>query len=96
LPRYFFHISDNSVFPDQDGTLLPNLAAARVEAVAVAGAMLRDHAPDFWVSGEWKVVVTSEDRVVLFTICCQALAAPSPPLVYSPRRGPAPLHAGDH
>lgn len=92
MPRYFFHISDTVVAPDDEGVELPDLHAARVEAVIVAGAMLRDHAPEFWNSGEWKVIVTGEDRVILFSLCCQALAAPSPPLVFHPRRGPAPLH----
>jgi hypothetical protein len=92
LPRFFFHVSDSVLIPDAEGTELADLAAARVEAVVVAGAMLREHAPEFWTSGEWKVIVTDEDQVVLFTICCQALAAPSPPMVFAPRRGPVLLH----
>lgn len=92
LPRFFFHVSDSVVVPDEEGVVLADLAAARIEAITVAGAMLQDHAAEFWSSGEWKVIVTGEDRVVLFSICCQALAAPWPPLVYHPRRGPIALH----
>jgi len=84
LPRYFFHIADGIVRPDSEGTELPNLAAARIEAVTTAGQMLRDHAVDFWSSNDWRVIVTGEDHLVLFTISCQALAAPVPSLVYDP------------
>lgn len=85
MPRFFFHVADSVLIPDEEGTELPDLGAARIEAVTVAGAMLRDHALEFWKSAEWKVIVTDEDRLILFSICCQALAAPSPPVVFAPR-----------
>jgi hypothetical protein len=88
VPRYFFHVSDSIVIPDLDGVELADDAAARVEAVTAAGAMLHDHAGEFWNSGEWRVTVTDAARVVLFTICCQALAAPWPPRVYDPAPRP--------
>ncbi|WP_414694091.1 DUF6894 family protein [Phenylobacterium sp.] len=91
MPRYFFHVADTLVIPDREGVELDDLCVARVEAVRVAGEMLRDHAPEFWNSGEWKVIVTGEDRLVLFSICCQALAAPWPALSYDPQPGPTAL-----
>lgn len=84
MPRYFFHVVDSTVLPDREGVELADLAAARIEAISVAGAMLRDHANEFWTTGEWKVVVTGDDQTILFSICCQALAAPWPPRVFSP------------
>ncbi len=54
--------------------------------------MLREHAFEFWNSGEWKVIVTDEARFILFSICCQALAAPSPPVMFAPCRGSNLLH----
>jgi hypothetical protein len=94
VPRYFFHISDGVLIPDLEGSELPDLAAARVEAVAVAGGMLRDHAPDFWRTCEWRVIVTDDAHFILFSLSCQALAAPVPPLVYDPRPHPPKLHVG--
>lgn len=88
MPRFFFHVVDSAVVPDEVGTELADLNAARTEAIVVAGAMLRDHAREFWSSGEWKLVVTGEDRIILFTICCQALAAPHPPMVFEAFRRP--------
>ncbi len=84
MPRYFFHIADSILIPDEDGTVLESLDAARVEAISVAAGMLRDHAADFWRSGEWRVIVTGEDHLILFTVSCQALAAPVPPKRFDP------------
>ena len=92
MPRYFFHVSDSVVIPDLEGVVLADDDAARLEAVTTAGAMLRDHAREFWSSGEWKVIVTDAQRIVLFTISCQALAAPRPPLVYNPTPRPILIH----
>ena len=88
LPRYYFHIVDSVVLPDEDGLELPDLAAARIEAVKTAGEMLRDHADRFWMSPDWKVVVTGEDRTVLFSIRCDALTPPDPAPVFDPQAGP--------
>lgn len=90
MPRFYFHIADTQVLPDEDGVELPDLAAARVEAISVAGSMLRDHAMEFWRTGEWRVIVTDEDHDILFTIACQALAAPVPPLKFDPHKQLAP------
>ena len=42
MPRYFFHIHDGQDFPDHDGTIFPDAEAARAQAVATAGPMLRE------------------------------------------------------
>ena len=47
MPRYFFHIHDDKDFPDKEGILLPNAAAARAQAITTAGAMLRDQGERF-------------------------------------------------
>ena len=82
MPRYFFHVEDHNRFPDEDGTVLADLAEARVEAVLVAGAMLREHASEFWNTGEWRVVVTDAKQLILFTLRFEAVAAPIPPRAY--------------
>lgn len=82
MPRYFFHVEDHLRFPDEDGTFLRDLDAARIEAVRVAGAMLTDHAASFWDKGEWRVVVTDDRQLILFSLSFEAGAAPSPPQTY--------------
>ena len=48
MPRYFFDVQDGKSFPDYDGCELPDLDAARIEAVRLLGGMLRDEAETFW------------------------------------------------
>jgi hypothetical protein len=60
MPRYFFHIKDGSDFPDNDGTVLPDMAAARAQAVATAGAMLGEKGDTFWSGTEWQMTVVDE------------------------------------
>jgi hypothetical protein len=96
LPRYYFHIVDSVVLPDEDGLELPDIAAAKVEAVKSAGEMLHDHAERFWASPDWKVIVTGEDRTVLFSIDCRAFDAPDPAPIFDPEAGPNLIHVKPH
>ena len=62
MPRYFFNIDGES--PDGDGLELPDIAAARAEAVRAAGEMLRDWDGDL-PGNQWTMVVNEADRPVL-------------------------------
>lgn len=42
MPRYFFSLRDHTIETDDVGTELPDISAARVEAIRFAGEMLRD------------------------------------------------------
>jgi hypothetical protein len=44
MPRYYFHVEDHHTDIDEVGTELPDLEAARSEAVRAAGEILRDGA----------------------------------------------------
>jgi hypothetical protein len=44
MPRFYFHIEDGRRIEDKEGTVLPDVKAARVEAIASGGTMLRDTA----------------------------------------------------
>jgi hypothetical protein len=82
VPRFYFHVEDHVRFPDLEGTVLDGVDSARIEAVRVAGAMLTDHAVQFWQSGEWRVIVTDEDQQILFCLRFEADAPSDPPKVY--------------
>ena len=41
MPRFFFHVEDR---PDDEGTELPSVAAAKCEAVRYAGKLICDEA----------------------------------------------------
>lgn len=68
MPRYFFHVCDGEDYPDLHGAELPDLDAARKEAVRFSGALLTDHSTKFWASGEWMMRVTNQDGLVLFQL----------------------------
>ena len=80
MPRYFFDVRDGTYYPDEIGSELPGLAAARSAAVTFAGELLRDQGDKFWAGEEWKVEVKDETGLILFTLIFMAVdaAAASP------------------
>ena len=68
MPNYFFHSEDGHLEIDEVGTELPDAAAARVEAVRFAGALLLDRPQAVWESSRWRLLVTDERRAVLFAV----------------------------
>jgi hypothetical protein len=72
MPRYFFHVRDGVVMPDEDGTELPNAEAARKQAVRFAGEVLQECDESFWTEADWRVWVTDETGD---TICALRFAA---------------------
>ncbi len=71
VPRFYFQIEDGKKIEDHDGTELPDLQSVRVEAVALAGALLKDHAPT-WDGSDWKMTVTDEAGRPVFKLCFSA------------------------
>jgi hypothetical protein len=45
MPRFFFHVTDGSVFKDEDGENLPSVEAARAHAAQIANELA--HAGDY-------------------------------------------------
>ena len=59
MPRYYFHIEDSRTEIDQVGMELPDLQAAREEAVRAAGELLRNGAgKGLWSGKPWRMWVT--------------------------------------
>lgn len=79
MPRYHFNIHDGAELPDDVGTELPDLAAARIFAVRLAGECLRDHAAEFWNGEEWKMDVADDQGLIQFTLMFVGMDAPSIP-----------------
>lgn len=67
MPRYFFDIKDGEDVPDDEGAVLADLAAARLEAVRYSAEVLREMPDRFWNCEEWTMTVR-EGRVPLFTL----------------------------
>lgn len=77
MPRYHFNVQDGARYPDTVGTELPDLEAARMEAVGRIGALLRDNAESFWSGEKWDLTVTDENRMVMFTLHFLATNSPA-------------------
>jgi hypothetical protein len=59
MPRYFFHVEDDRTEIDKVGMELPDLQAAREEAVRAAGEILRNGAgKGLWSGKPWRLWVT--------------------------------------
>lgn len=68
MPRYFFHVCDGEDFVDLQGTELPDLTAARREALRFAGSLLAEQHDRFWATGEWRMRVTDERDLTQFEL----------------------------
>lgn len=76
MPRYFFHIAaDGRRDLDQDGTVLPDSAAARKEAVRFAGATMHDQPNMLLDNRECRVEVADEADALLCTIVMSSIDA---------------------
>jgi len=60
MPRYLFHVYDGEHRPDEEGTFLPGLDAARLEAARFAGKSVSDRASLHWPHGVWRLTVEDE------------------------------------
>ena len=83
--RFHFNIHDGSSTPDEDGTELPDIDAARRQAAQLMGQMLCDDPDMFWNGEEWHLDVTDERGLVLFSLLFATVdAAAKRPAVTTP------------
>lgn len=59
MPTYYFNIADGEIILDAHGSELPNLAAARKEALKACREMVTGP-PHFWEGKPWTIWVTDE------------------------------------
>lgn len=72
MPRYFFNAIDGRSIIDSEGSELANLKEARVEAIQLAGAILRDEGDKFWNGQEWHMDVTDASGQSVLKLRCSA------------------------
>ena len=59
MPRFYFHVEDDRTTLDQEGIVLPDIEAARQEAITAAGEMLRNGSGKVvWGGKPWRMWVT--------------------------------------
>jgi hypothetical protein len=77
LPRYFFHTQNGDCIRDDQGEELKSVDAAREEAVAVLGEILRYRGASFWTTRAFSVIVTdTEGRTVVSVTASASDQAP--------------------
>jgi hypothetical protein len=60
MPLYYFHISNAEIILDDYGTELPDMAAARIEALRASRELAFTGEPRFWAGERWKIWVTDQ------------------------------------
>jgi hypothetical protein len=68
LPRYFFHIYDDIVVRDDEGMELPDVAAARREAIAGIREMMCEQVRQGHLALHHRVEVEDADGAPVFTL----------------------------
>jgi hypothetical protein len=66
VPRYFFHVYDDLISHDDEGADLPNLAAARLNALRSARSLIAEQVMHgYLVRSHWIDVVDEHGEKVL-------------------------------
>ena len=86
MPRFFFHRTDGTFDPDNEGTDFPDLATARSEAIRFAAETVRDDPEEVWAGDTFRVEVSDAEGMLLCTIVILGLDAPASRGVRKPRR----------
>ena len=68
MPRFYFHVRDGADIRDEVGTELPNIDAARNQAIASSSEMIWDLGRKFRLAEVWQMSVTDETGRKLFEL----------------------------
>lgn len=68
MARFYFHIIDGETFRDEEGTDLPDIETAEIEASRVIAAHLKDHPRVPWEDGGIAINVDDERGLTLFSL----------------------------
>ncbi len=66
--KYFFEVHDGQAYTDDEGTDLPSLQQARVEAIRVLADFLSEKPEKFWRAPGFALTVQNDRRATLFTL----------------------------
>ena len=86
MPRYFFHTEDGERLCDPEGTELPDIEAAKVEAVRYLAQRLDNDPDELWRTGNWRIIVQDESALTLFIVDVTAILSAAFPLGAAPKQ----------
>jgi hypothetical protein len=68
MPRFFFHCEGALEHRDSEGTELADIPAARLQAIDMAGQLLRDHPHDMDHPAAWRLFVNDSRGGTVFAM----------------------------
>jgi hypothetical protein len=77
MRRYFFDVRDGEFIPDDTGADFATLRAARLQAVAMAGAMLSEDPGKFLDGDDWQIELRDESGLIFFTFAFVGTESPA-------------------
>lgn len=77
MPRFHFNVYDGKSAIDTEGTELPDWQVAQIEAVRLAGEILKDDAQRVVLGEDWRIEVTDQTGLVLFQLTFQVITSPA-------------------
>jgi hypothetical protein len=76
MPRFHFHVHDGCSALDTEGTELPDPQAARLEAIRIAGDILKHDAHRIALGEDWRIEVTDDTGLILFQMTFLVVESP--------------------
>ena len=76
MPRFHFHVHDGCSVMDTEGTELPDPQAARLEAMRIAGDILKHDAHRVALGEDWRIEVTDATGLILFQMTFLVVESP--------------------
>lgn len=77
MPRFHFHVHDGCSTLDTEGTELPDPQAARLEAIRIAGDILKHDAHRIALGEDWRIEVTDDTGLILFQMTFLVIESPA-------------------
>ena len=77
MARYNIEVRTESHVADTTTVELEDLTKLRLEVARFVGELLRDHASQIWLDQDWRVDVTDESGLILFTMHVSAQDVPA-------------------
>ena len=79
MHRYFFHLQAADLWPDEEGTELEDIGAAKCLAVQYIAEHLCHKPQHFWDAETYEVRVTDENDLTLLVVSLVATLSPAVP-----------------
>ncbi|GEP11100.1 DUF6894 family protein [Methylobacterium gnaphalii] len=77
MPRYHFNVFDGRKILDPAGQDLTDANSAQVEAIMVAGEIIKDYAKHIALGEDWHMEVTDDTGLILFRLDFQITVSPA-------------------